>query len=157
MYDQHETARSALLHQQAVMQNLVNTVARNNEAHNDNVQMQVQQLEHEADARFSQRQRHFLPRFSQEANQALEDQREILVTEVTTEVWMRDEQVHELRTELSLHALNSEDDLSRLGFRKHSIERCLKNLELLNQPLDQKLIDFDNEKQNFYEKYESQQ
>ena len=41
-------------------------------------------------------------------------------------------------------------------FRKHSnIERCLKNLELLNQPRDQKLIDFDKERQNFYEKYET--
>ena len=40
-------------------------------------------------------------------------------------------------------------------FRKRSnIERCLKNLELLNQPLDQKLIDFDKEKKNFYGKYD---
>ena len=31
------------------------------------------------------------------------------VTEVTTDVWRRDEQVHDLRTELSLHALHSED------------------------------------------------
>ena len=29
----------------------------------------------------------------------------------------------------------------------------MKNLELKNEPLDQKLIDFDPEKQNFYEKY----
>ena len=39
----------------------------------------------------------------------LEDQLEILVTELTTEVWRRDEQTHDLRTELSLHALHSED------------------------------------------------
>ena len=31
----------------------------------------------------------------------------------------------------------------------------MKNLELLIQPLDQKLNDFDEEKQNFYEKYDS--
>ena len=41
-------------------------------------------------------------------------------------------------------------------FRKHrNIERCLKNLELLKQPLDQKLIDFDEEKKNFHEKYDA--
>ena len=34
-------------------QYLVKTLARNSEAHNYNVQMQVRQLEHEADARFS--------------------------------------------------------------------------------------------------------
>ena len=71
--------------------------------------MQVRQLEHEADARFSTRQRELLSRWSQEANQAPEDQREILVTEESTEVWRRDEQVHDLRSELSLHALHSED------------------------------------------------
>ena len=39
-------------------------------------------------------------------------------------------------------------------FRKNSnLERCLNNLELLNQPLDQTLIDFDKENQNSYEKY----
>ena len=30
----------------------------------------------------------------------------------------------------------------------------MKNLELLIQPLDHKLNDFDKEKQKFYEKYE---
>ena len=59
-------------------------------AHNDNVQLQVRQLEHEADARFSQRQRELFARISQEADQALEDQREKLVTEATSEVWRRD-------------------------------------------------------------------
>ena len=57
----------------------------NNEAHNYNVQMQVRQLEQEAGARFSKRE--LLFRFSQDANQAREDQREILFTEVTSEVW----------------------------------------------------------------------
>ena len=62
--DQRETARRALLlqqgeflaathqHEVAARENLVNAVTRNNEAHNYNVQMQVRQLEHEADARF---------------------------------------------------------------------------------------------------------
>ena len=31
----------------------------------------------------------------------------------------------------------------------------MKNLELLNQPLDQKLIDFDEGKKNFHEKYDA--
>ena len=46
--------------------------------------------------------------------------------------------------------------LDRVGSRKHSnIERCLKHLELLNRPLDQKLINFDEErKDNSYEKYD---
>ena len=40
-------------------------------------------------------------------------------------------------------------------FRKHShIERCLKNLELLVQLLDQKLIDPDEQRKNSYEKYD---
>ena len=91
-------------------QNLVNTLTGNNEAHDYNVQMEVRQLEHEADARFSQRQRELLSRFSQEAKQALENQRDSLVTEASTEVWRRHEQEHYLRTELSLHALHSEDN-----------------------------------------------
>ena len=82
---------------------------RNNESHTYKVQMQVRQLEHKADARFSQRQQELLSRFSDGANQGFKDQREILVTEVSSEVWRRDEQVHDLRTELSLRALHSED------------------------------------------------
>ena len=90
--------RRALLHQQVevpaathqcevvAMQNLASALARNYEAHNYIEPMQVRQLEHEADARFSQRQSELLPRFSQEANQALENQREIVVAEVATEV-----------------------------------------------------------------------
>ena len=56
----------------AARQNLVNTLARRNEARNYNVQMQ---LEHEADARFSQRQRELLSRLCQQAYQALENHR----------------------------------------------------------------------------------
>ena len=80
---QHEAA--------ARQKNLVNTLARKSEVHNNNVHMQVRQLEHEGDARFSERQRRLLSRFSLDANQALEDQRDMLVTEVTLEVWRRDD------------------------------------------------------------------
>ena len=121
LYDQRETARRASLHlkgeslaathqfEAAARQNLVNTLARNDEEHNYNVQMHVRQRERKADSRFSQRQRELLSRFSQKANHALANQREILVTEVTAEVWRRDKKVHDLRKELSLHALHSED------------------------------------------------
>ena len=71
--------------------------------------MHVRQLENEADAIFSLRRRELLSRFSQETNEALEDQREILVAEVTSEVWRREEQVCDWRTELSRQALHSED------------------------------------------------
>ena len=102
LYDQRETARRALLHQQGeflaathqnaavARQNFVNLLARNDEAQNYRVQTRVRRLEHEVDTRFPHRQRKLLSRFSQEANQALEDQRAIVVTEVTAEVW-RDE------------------------------------------------------------------
>ena len=50
--------------------------------------------------------RDLFSRFSQEANQALEYLRENLVTEVTSEVWRRDQQVYDLRPELSLQALH---------------------------------------------------
>ena len=43
------------LHEAAAKQNLVSALARNNEAHKYNVQMQVRQLENEADARFFHR------------------------------------------------------------------------------------------------------
>ena len=45
--------------------------------------------------------------------------------------------------------------LDRIGSGNTATSRdVLKNLELLNEPLDQKLIDFDQENQNFYEKYD---
>ena len=94
LHGQCETARLAPLTQSGLInmkwlrgKNLVNTLGRNNEAHNYNVQMQVRELEHEADARFSQRQRELLSRFPQEAHQALENQREMWGTEVTS--WKR--------------------------------------------------------------------
>ena len=41
------------------------------------------------------------------------------------------------------------------SLRKHiNIERCLKNIELLNQPLDLKLIDFDEKRENSCEQYD---
>ena len=64
--DQSETARRALLHQEGEFlaachqheavgrQILVSALARTNEVHSYNVQIQVRQLEQEADARFSQ-------------------------------------------------------------------------------------------------------
>ena len=58
---------------------------------------------------FSQRQMELLSRFSQGANQALEDQREKLVTGGNIRSIGRDEQVHDLRTELGLQALHPED------------------------------------------------
>ena len=48
------------------------------------VTKQIRQLELEVDE--------LSWRLSQEANEAVEDQREILVTEVTSEIWRRDEQ-----------------------------------------------------------------
>ena len=71
--------------------------------------MQVRHVEHGADARLSHRQKEMLSRFSQEAQQALEGQQDILVTEVTSEVWRRDEQVYGIRAELNLQAPRAED------------------------------------------------
>ena len=80
-----EAARRALFHKlghflaathhhgAAPRQNLVSTLARIDIAHNYNVQMPVRQLEHEAGAQVSQKQKELLSRFP---NQALEDQRE---------------------------------------------------------------------------------
>ena len=39
-------------------------------------------------------------------------------------------------------------------FCDSKIERCLKNLELLNRLLDLKLIDFDEKRKNSHEKYD---
>ena len=142
----------------AARQNLVNTLARRN----------LTQLQR-ADATRTRsrraifpRQRELLSRLCQKAYQPLENQREHLVTEVTSSVWRRDEQVYELRTEPSLQALHSEDvtqqqsqedaglhqHFNRLGSGNTAISRDVwKNLELLNQPLKLKLNDFDKEKQ----------
>ena len=57
----------------AARQNLVSALSRNSEAPYHSVWMQVRQLENEADARLSQRQRELLSRCSQHADQALED------------------------------------------------------------------------------------
>ena len=135
-HDQREAARRALVPQQggflaathryeaAARQNLVNTLARHSEVDKYNVQMQVRQLEQEADTRYSHRQRELLSRFSQEAKQSLEHQRDNLVTEVIPEARRRDEQVYGLRTELSLQALHREDATQHqsqeyAGLRQH--------------------------------------
>ena len=68
---------------------------------------------------------------------------------------MRDEQVYDIRTELSLNVLHSEDvtqqqmqeyaglrqHLTGLVQEHHNIERCLKTLDLLKQLLEQKLFE----------------
>ena len=74
-----------------------------------------------------------------------------MVTEATIEVWKRDEQLYDLRTELSFQELHAEDVLATtvkemLGYIStdrigSDSEKCLKNLELLNRLLDQNLID----------------
>ena len=59
-------------------EDFVNILASHHKARNYHVQMLVRQLEHEADARLFQRQRKLLSRFSQAANQALDNQREVV-------------------------------------------------------------------------------
>ena len=64
------------------------------------------------------------------------------MTEVASEVWRRDEQAQDLRTELNLQALHSEDG-EYAGLHQHltglvpESQQCrVKSLEPLNQPLD---------------------
>ena len=102
--DQRETARLVLHHQQiyflaATHQNIVLArqnfsiiLARNSEAHKKGAGASST-TRTGTDARFSQRPREMSFGFSQEADQALEHQRENVVSEVTSEVWRRDEQV----------------------------------------------------------------
>ena len=82
-----------------------------------NVQMQVRPLEQEADALSSQRQRSLLSRFDQEAHQAFDNQRENLVTEVTSEVLRR-------TSKFSIHVQNS--------VFKHYIKKALRNIKVKN-------------------------
>ena len=103
-----------------------------------------------------------------EENQALYNQREFVVTEVTTEVWRRDEQVHDLRTELSLHALYADDASQQpnqeyAGLYQHLsglVQDTQKHRDVWrisnwkNWLLDQKSIDFDEERENSYDKYD---
>ena len=128
--------------------------------------MHVRQLEHDADARFSQRQRERLSGFSQEANQPLEDQRESL-TEVTSEVWRRDEQVHDALSELCLQALHSKDVTQHpedAGLHRHwpgLVQEAQQHREMFEDSRGaqssrwtRKMIDFDREKQNFCNMYD---
>lgn len=94
LHDPHQQGEFlSAIHQYeaAARQNIANTLASNSEAHNYNALMQIRQLEQETDARFSQRQKTVIENLS----------------EVTSEARRRDEQVHGLRTEVSLHALPS--------------------------------------------------
>ena len=119
---------------------------------------------------FLKDQTELVSRFSQKANQALEEQLEILVTEVKSAVWRRHEQENDLRTEHSLSSTTlgrlvattksrtrwSTSALDSFGSGNTPLLRgCSKILELLSRLLDQKLIDFDKEKRNFYEKYDA--
>ena len=131
-------------------------LARNCEAHIYNVQMQGRQLEHEPNARFSQRQGELLSRFSQEANQTLENLRANLANKYT--LMYRNESScttfgRRFATTKSGICWTTAA-LDRIGSGNSAILRDVWSLELFNQPLDQKLIDFDKEKQNFYEKYD---
>ena len=115
LHDSLETARRALLHQQgqflaathiyeaAARPNLVITLASNSEVHNCNVQIQVRQLEQEADANVHKDRRDMFFDYLRQIK-PLKICEKNLVTEVTSEVWRRDQQVYELRTELSLQA-----------------------------------------------------
>ena len=69
--------------QAAAKQRLVSALARRSEAHKYNVQMQVRQLQRESRRAISLKDRGNCHRdFLREANQAIGDQQEILVTEV---------------------------------------------------------------------------
>ena len=91
-----------------------------------------------------------------------------MVTEVTTEVWRRDEQVHDLRAELSLHALCADDASQQPNQEYAGLYQHLTGLvqdtqqhrdvwrisNWKNWLLDQKSIDFDEERENSYDKYD---
>ena len=51
-----------------------------------------------------------------------------MVTKVTTEVWRRHEQVHDLRAELRLHALHAEDVMQQQSPEYAGIHKHLKGL-----------------------------
>ena len=178
LHDQHETARRALLHQQgqflasthhceaAARQNLCEHFgARNTEAPNYEVQKQVRQREHEADARCSQRLRELWSWFSQEANQALEKQREILATEVTSEVWRRGEQVYTIYvrnsvfkhyTRKTLRNSWTTSALDRIGSgNTANIEKMFEESQASDSATGPDLERLrQREAQNFYEKYD---
>ena len=140
----------------AARKNLPILLARNCEAHIYNVQMQGRQLEHEPNVWFSQRQGELLSRFSQEANQTLQNLRANLANKYT--LMYRNESScttfgRRFATTKSGICWTTAA-LDRIGSGNSAILRDVWSLELFNQPLDQKLIDFDKEKQNFYEKYD---
>ena len=87
---------------------------------------------------------------------------------VTTEVWRRDEQVHDLRAELSLHAWYADDASQQpnqeyAGLYQHLtglVQETQQNRDVWRISncsiwlLDQKSIDFDEERENSYDKYD---
>ena len=77
-------------------------------------------MEQEAKTHFTKHEVDLLSRFSQEANQTLKHQQEILMT---AEVFRRDEQLFDLRPELSLHAPHAEETARDVetGSRKSAI------------------------------------
>ena len=160
--DQREAARRALRHRQgdvlagthryeaAARQNLVSALARDTEGHSFNEQMQVRQLEQEANARFSHGLNELLYRFSQDANQALEDQLSNLVTEVTrcdgcemsnytiyVQNWVFKHHTrktpHNDKIKNMLDCISTWQDWFKIN---SNIERRLKNIDLFNRVLD---------------------
>ena len=93
----------------AARQNLVNTLTRNNEAHNYNVQVQVRQLENKKHTRLFKDKGNYYRDSLRKQIKLLKISENFGVTEVTSEVWRRAEQAHDSRTELGLQALRSRD------------------------------------------------
>ena len=69
-----------------------------------------------------------------------------LVMEESTEVWRRDEQVHDLRSHNKFKNMLNYNSNWKDCLREHSSIERWKNLELFNQPLDLKLIDFEKKR-----------
>ena len=113
---------------------------------------------------FTQLQKKLLSRFAQEANQALDNQRQNLVTEVTSEVRGRDWQAYELRTELSLQELHQENVTQHqcqeyvclhqhlIGFVQET-QQYREMFEETAISATGPAIERLRQKQNFYEKY----
>ena len=114
LHDQRETARRALLHQQGEFLAATHQHERLRGQilyvlWQDIMMRTIRMCEYNFDSSNKKQMRdvledrkELLSRYSQEASQAPEDQREILVMEVTSKLW-------DSRTDMSLHALHSED------------------------------------------------
>ena len=93
---------------------------------------------------FSQRQTELVSRFSQKANQALEEQQEILVTEVTPAVWRRHEQENDLRTEHSLSSTTLGRFVASTKSRTRWTTSALDSIGSGNTPLSSDVRRFSN-------------